>query len=106
MTPQSYDAFDIALQEATREAAEDRAKLKARIEIEDLKRVMGNKPGRRFVYGLLERAGVWRLSFHTNALQMAFNEGNRNEGLALLAKMMAHCPDLHAQMLKEHTEDE
>lgn len=102
----SYDAFDIRAQEDARKDAEERAKLNARIEIDDLKWVMQNKRGRRFVRGILERAGVWRLSFHTNALQMAFNEGSRNEGLALLSKLMEHCPEFYSQMLKEHKEDE
>lgn len=102
----NYDAFDLQAQEVTREAAEEKAKLRARIEVEDTKWLMSNKRGRRVIYGLLDRAGIWRLSFHTNALQMAFNEGTRNEGLALLSKLTEHCPDLYAQMLKEHRDDE
>ena len=102
----NYDAFDLRGQEAAREEAEEKAKLKARLDIEDLKWLMTNRRGRRVMHGILERAGIWRLSFHTNALQMAFNEGSRNEGLGLLAKLTEHCPELYAQMLKEHTEDE
>lgn len=102
----NYDAFDLRGQEDARTEAEERAKLKARIELDDLKWVMQNKRGRRFMHGLLERAGIWRLSFHTNALQMAFNEGSRNEGLALLSKLNEQCPELYALMLKEHADDE
>lgn len=101
-----FDTFDLQGQEAARLSAEEKAKLRARVEIEDLKRVMANKSGRRFVYGILARAGVWRSSFHTNALQMAFNEGARNEGLALLAKLTDHCPDTYSLMLTEHKDDE
>ena len=106
MNKGNYDAFDLRGQDAAREEAEEKAKLKARIEIDDLKWLMSNKRGRRVMHGILERAGIWRLSFHTNALQMAFNEGSRNEGLALLAKLTEHCPELYALMLKEHAEDE
>lgn len=102
----NYDAFDLRAQESAREEAEDKAKLKTRIEIDDLKWLMSNKRGRRVMHGVFERAGIWRLSFHTNALQMAFNEGSRNEGLALLARMTEHCPELYALMLKEHKDDE
>ena len=102
----TYDAFDLRGQEAVREEAEEKVKLKARIELDDLKWVMQNKRGRRFVHGILERAGIWRLSFHTNALQMAFNEGSRNEGLGMLAKLTEQCPEFYALMLKEHAEDE
>lgn len=106
MSKQQYDAFDIRAQEDARKDAEEKAKLRARIEIDDLKWVMSNKRGRRMMHGILERAGVFRLSFHTNALQMAFNEGTRNEGLAVLAKLMEHCPELYSLMLKEQKDDE
>lgn len=106
MKQDNYDAFDLKAQQQLRDEADEKAKLRARIGIDDLKWVMQNKRGRRFVHGILERAGVWRLSFHTNALQMAFNEGSRNEGLALLAKLTEHCPELYSLMLKEHREDE
>jgi hypothetical protein len=74
------------------------------MEIADLKWLMSNKRGRRFVHRLLERAGVWRLSFNTNALSMAFNEGTRNEGLRLLAQLTEHCLDRYSEMLKEQKE--
>jgi hypothetical protein len=82
-------------------AIADRARFESELEIGDLKWLMSNKRGRRFVFRLLERAGVWRLSFNTNALTMAFSEGTRNEGLRLLAQITEHCLDRHAEMLKE-----
>ena len=106
MKKDNYDAFDLPSQEAQRKDAEEKAKLRARIEIDDIKWVMSNKRGRRMMHGVLERAGVFRLSFHTNALQMAFNEGTRNEGLSVLARLMEHCPELYSLMLKEQKDDE
>jgi hypothetical protein len=106
MKKDQYDAFDLRSQQEAREEAEEKQKLNARMEIDDLKWVMANRRGRRFVHRILERAGVWRLSFNTNALQMAFNEGTRNEGLAMLARLNEHCPELYSLMLKEHKEDE
>lgn len=105
-TSQIYDAFDIASQAEAQEKSSDKAKMRVRNEVEDTKWLMSNKKGRRIVHGILERAGVWRLSFHTNALQMAFNEGSRNEGLALLARLTDHCPDMYSLMLKEHKDDD
>ena len=99
MQPDPFE--NIRAQEASTEKAKARAKQKAYEDLEDIKWLMGGKRGRRILFGLLERAGVWRLSFHTNALQMAFNEGVRNEGLALLAKIQSHCPELQPLMLKE-----
>lgn len=98
------DPLDIRSQERTQAEAEERALLAAQIEIDDVKWLMSNKRGRRFMVRLLERAGVWRLSFNTNALTMAFNEGTRNEGLRLLAQIAAHCPDRYTEMLKESKE--
>lgn len=89
-----YEAQDLT---DSNEPARDAADL----EINDLKWLMSNKRGRRFVFRLLERAGVWRLSFNTNALSMAFNEGARNEGLRLMALITQHCADRYSEMLKE-----
>lgn len=100
----NFDPLDISSQERAQEEADERARLALQIEIDDLKWLMSNKRGRRFMARLLERAGVWRLSFNTNALTMAFNEGTRNEGLRLLAQITAHCPDRYTEMLKESNE--
>jgi hypothetical protein len=78
-----------------------KAQYAADLEIGDLKWLMSNKRGRRFIFTLLERAGVWRLSFNTNALTMAFAEGTRNEGLRLMAQLTEHCLDRYSEMLKE-----
>jgi hypothetical protein len=97
----TYDPTDLRGQEREREEIESRTKLSQEIADADLKWVMGRERGRRFVWRLLEHAGVYRTSFSTNALQMAFNEGNRNIGLPLLADINALCPDLVQLMLKE-----
>ena len=71
----------------------------------DLKWLMGSKRGRRVVWRLLDQSGVFRLSFNTNAMQMAFAEGNRNYGNRTLAMIHALCPELYPQMVKENTND-
>lgn len=96
-----FDPTDIQAQERDAEVSADRNRKAADLEIDDLKWLMSNKRGRRFVFRVLERAGVWRLSFNTNALSMAFNEGQRNEGLRLMANITAHCPDRYTEMLEE-----
>lgn len=70
-------------------------------EAEDLKWLLSSKRGRRIVYRLLQRAGVYRSSFNTNALQMSFNEGNRNSGLMLLAAITDSSPERYAEMIEE-----
>jgi hypothetical protein len=98
------DQIDPFAVEDAQHALAERAKFEGELEIADLKWLMSNKRGRRFVHRLLERAGVWRLSFNTNALSMAFNEGTRNEGLRLLAQLTEHCLDRYSEMLKEQKE--
>lgn len=95
------DSFDNATQEAQREQVRVRAQLAAQSEVEDIKWLMSSKRGRRIVHRQLDSAGVYRISFHTNALQMAFNEGNRNQGNALLALVTAHCPERYIELLNE-----
>ena len=97
----SYDPTDTQGQDQARADKERRDKLAAAAEIEDFKWLMSSKRGRRIVWRQLERAGVFRLSFNTNAMQMAFAEGNRNEGLRQLAQIHQHCPDRYTQMVTE-----
>lgn len=78
-----------------------RSRLAKTNEDEDFKWLMGSKRGRRIVWRLLDRAGVFRLSFNTNAMQMAFAEGNRNEGLRVLSQIHTLCPELYQVMVKE-----
>lgn len=95
------DLIDNDTQEAQREQVKLRAQLAAQSEIDDIKWLMSSKRGRRIVHRQLVSAGVFRISFHTNALQMAFNEGNRNLGNQLLALITEHCPDRYAELLTE-----
>jgi len=98
--------LDTEEQEAARREEQQRIRMLQAQEVEDLKWLMGTKRGRRIVHRQLERAGVWQLSFNTNAMTMAFNEGRRNEGLALTNKLMIACPEQWALMIKENTSAE
>ena len=100
----SYDPTDIRSQERAKSEQEQRSKLAKDTEESDLKWLMGSKRGRRIVWRQLEQAGVFRLSFNTNAMQMAFNEGNRNNGNRLLAQINEVNPDAFTLMLKEAKE--
>lgn len=98
----SFDPTDIRGQEQAGEDARKRKQLASQAENEDFKWLMSTKRGRRIVWGLLEQAGVFRLSFNTNAMQMAFAEGNKNGGLRTLAMIHALCPELYPTMMKEN----
>ena len=101
----NYDPLDTRSQERTKADAEQRSRLARDTEEADLKWLMGSKRGRRIVWRLMDRAGVFRLSFNTNAMQMAFAEGNKNEGLRTLAQIHALCPELYPVMVKEQVND-
>ena len=96
-----YDPTDLRGQEQAQADADAAARAAADLELGDLKWLMSNKRGRRFVHRLLERSGVFRLSFDQNALRMAFNEGTRNEGLRLIAQLTEHCSERYIEMLTE-----
>lgn len=81
---------------ARREAA-----VKRREQLEQLGRFMSTPPGREYMYDLLASCHVYTTSFATNALAMAFREGERNIGLRLGADLTEASADLYLQMLKE-----
>jgi hypothetical protein len=99
------DPTDIRSQDRAREQAALRNKLAADTEESDIKWLMGSKRGRRIIYRFLDQAGTFRLSFNTNAMQMAFAEGNRNMGNRLLAVINTQCPELYPVMVKEAAND-
>lgn len=100
-----FDPTDIQSQESRQADAELRKRLTKDTEEADLKWFMSSKRGRRIIWRLLDRTGVFRLSFNTNAMAMAFAEGNRNEGLRTMAQIHALCPELYHVMVKEQTHD-
>lgn len=101
---ETFDPTDIRSQERAAAETDLRRKFSKDTEESDLKWLMSSKRGRRIVWRQLDRAGVFRLSFNTNAMAMAFAEGNRNEGLRILAQIHAVCPELYPTMVREANE--
>jgi len=99
-----HDTFDIQHQEATQAEKALTARLDRETEASDIKWLMSNRRGRRVLWRLLDQAGVFRSSFSTTAMQMAFNEGFRNFGLRTLDLIHQTCPELYPQMMKEQTD--
>jgi hypothetical protein len=98
-----YDPTDLRGQEELKAEKANQDRLAQEVEDGDWKWLMASKRGRRIVWRLLEQAGVFRSSFNTNALLMAFAEGNRNFGNRTLAKIHTLCPELFPVMMKENT---
>lgn len=101
----NYDPLDVRGQLDAKSDKDTRAKLARDNDDADFKWLMGSKRGRRMIWRQLDRAGVFRLSFNPNAMQMAFAEGNRNEGLRTLASIHTQCPELYPVMIKENVND-
>jgi hypothetical protein len=93
--------IDPVAQEASRSEHAEKAKQRASRAAADLSWLMSSPRGRRFAFSRLEYAGAWRSSFDRNALQMAFNEGQRNEALRLIADIQEACPEQWQVMLNE-----
>lgn len=93
------------------QTTEERVKSQARAEraANDLRWVMSDERGRRFVYALLDGAGIFRTTFNPlarNALaDMAFAEGRKDLGYRLLDRLGSLCPEAYDLMMKEHRND-
>lgn len=99
----AHDPTDLTLDDATREEAGRKAARDAKLAIDDLRWVMSNKRGRRFVYRLLEQSRVFQLSFvYGDPHATSFNEGLRNVGLQTFVELHEHAPESYALMLSEH----
>lgn len=98
------DPIDYQAQQRARADQDARKRLDQETEESDFKWLMGSRRGRRIAWGLLDRAGVFRLSFNTNAMAMAFAEGCKNEGLRILDQVHTLCPERYEIMVKEANE--
>jgi hypothetical protein len=94
----------VSVAEREKESAAEKATqavLAAQTRIEDMRWLMSDPRGRRFVWRQLEESGIYRSSYSNDALAMAFNEGERNRGLKLLDEISRHCPKGLSEMQKE-----
>lgn len=96
-TSPAYDAGDRRHVERRRKAANGAH----RQNDEALRWLMADARGRRFVWALLGKAGLFRSSMAGSAELTAFNEGRRDIGLALLGDVMRLCPERYAGMQAE-----
>ena len=93
--------------QAARQSDEDRRARDFRDEVDELNWVMSDPRGRRFVWRQVQRDGVYLLSFvQGDPGRVAFNEGRRSVGIALLTQVREHCPEREAEMRKEAYEYE
>ena len=97
----SGDPFQTEAADAAQKAQIDREAREAKQAVEDIKWLMAHKAGKRIVWRLLDRTGVFRNPFNNSGSVMAFKAGEQNVGQALLAEIMTHCPDAFMSMLTD-----
>ena len=100
----TQDAISLAGRQDREQATSRAADARLEIERDDHRRLMETAWGRRIVWGLLADAGVFRSSF-TGDNATFFNEGARNIGLQILARVTLHCPDKYQIMMMENRTD-
>lgn len=73
-------------------------------EVQDVAMLLASRTGRRFVWRYLTLCGVFKTSFDNSGSVTAFNEGQRNIGLRLMADVNDAAPDSYQVMLRESKE--
>jgi hypothetical protein len=81
---------------------EKAANIKRMKELDDLRWVLSNIKGRRFIWKVLSSCGAFHASYvPKDANQTAFNEGRRDIGLRLLRDLGHANPKAYSQMEDE-----
>lgn len=68
-------------------------------------RLMADPAGRRWVNDMLAAGGIWLSTPPSNALRMAWFEGERNQALRLLSEIQEANPEAVFQMMREHSSE-
>jgi hypothetical protein len=79
----------------------EKNKFKQDTEDNDLKFLLASDQGRRFIWNMLEKCGVFKSSF-TGSSETFFLEGQRNIGLKLMSDIMRVDPESYLKMIKSN----
>lgn len=93
--------LDTRATERENQEAELEERMAREREVADLRNLMSTPSGRRFMWRLLDKAGIFKSSMTGNS-QTFFLEGQRNIGLFLMAQVNEHCLDEYVLMLTEN----
>lgn len=97
------DPFDIDAANARDTQRSDAQRAERERADNELRFVMADARGRRFVWQLLGDAGIYRSSFATDPLVMAHAEGKRDTGLRLLDRILRVTPGDYLKAQQENT---
>lgn len=95
------DPTDLIGQELAQEDQQRKAELIRARELNDLKTVMATVQGRRWVWRLLAKCGVYRVSGSNDLAELARCEGKRLIGLDVLNAVLEACPEQQLRMMQE-----
>ncbi len=70
--------------------------------LNDVIAVMDTHAGRRYIWRLLERAGIFRSPYSSETNDAYFRMGGHNFGLEVFTELLDASPDLFLVMQKEH----
>jgi hypothetical protein len=73
-------------------------------ELNDLRYVLNDVQGRRFLWKMLADCGIYESSFTGNNSETFFKEGSRKVGLKIMTDIMEASPESYLVMLKESKE--
>lgn len=96
--PDPFDVDELAEREDIRRV---RTQLQIDTEDADFRWLMSGERGRRIVWRLLTRSGVWRTSYSTNFGEMSKREGEKMIGYWALDQISRLCPETYMQMVQE-----
>lgn len=99
----SYEPHNLRAQQEREQDKANRQRIDREQEIADFAELMSKPAGRRFLWRMLDKCGVYRSSFRTSA-EMGFLEGQRNIGLMLISELHEICPEQYIAMLTEAKE--
>lgn len=99
-----YEPFNIEELSDEEKRKRELSKLEDQQAIADMKFVMSDPRGRRFIFSQLARTGVFKSSY-TGDNETFFREGMRNTGIRLLDDLKTHCDELYLTMERERIND-
>ncbi len=98
LKPHNYNAADPEHVKGRREKLKTRDIQKKA----SLLNLLSDEAGRMWMWDLISRCGAFHLSFSTDPLIMAFNEGRREIGNHLISEINSIGPELYVRMAIEN----
>ena len=93
------DPFDLDAEDRQQKEQEERERLQKQAQ-DDFRWVMSTPQGRRYIWRMLERTGIYRTTFRPNS-EMAFLEGVRSVGVTVLTDCHTLAFDETLKMMNE-----